>query len=63
MKRRRKGEGDRTGSGWAGHADVGVDEAFATCGDRRCLRGVDVVAGGEGAAAGGQAGLVGELLD
>lgn len=46
-----------------GNGDVSVDEGLAALGDDRLLGGVQVVAGGEGAAAGGQLGLVRELLD
>lgn len=45
------------------HADVSVDDSLAARGDDGSLGRVDIVAGGEGAAAGGQACLVRELLD
>ena len=45
------------------HADVCVDERFAPRGDAGVAGGVQVVAGREGAAAGREAGFVGELLD
>lgn len=52
-----------TGSGGHSHADICVDECLAPCGYDGDLGRVDVVASCEGAAACGQAGLVGELLD
>lgn len=58
-----EGEGKRTCTGGNGNADVGVDQDLAPGGDRRVLGGVDVVAGGEGAAPRGHLGLVRELLD
>lgn len=45
------------------HADVGVDKGFATRRDDGSLGGIDIVAGGKGAATGGQACLLRELLD
>ena len=47
-----------TGTSGNGHANVGVDQGLAARGDDRLAGRVEVVAGGEGAAAGGQAGLV-----
>lgn len=45
------------------HADVGVDKSFAPRRDDRGLGRIDIVAGGKGAATGGQACLLRELLD
>lgn len=45
------------------HADVRVNECLAARGDDGSLGCIDVVAGGKGAAPGGKACLVRELLD
>lgn len=55
--------GQRTGSCRAGHTDVRINKGLATRGYDRRLGSVDVVASGEGAAAGRQASLLGQLLD
>ena len=52
-----------TGSGGYRHADIGVYQHLAPGRHDGGLGGIDVVAGGEGAAACRQAGLVRELLD
>lgn len=53
----------RTGSSWAGHADVCVNEALAARGDDRRLGRIYVVASGKCATACGQACLIGKFLD
>lgn len=58
-----KGREQRTGSSWAGHADVRVDKGLAMRRYNRRLGSVNVVASGEGAAASRQASLLGQLLD
>lgn len=58
-----RARGERTGPGRNSHADIGVHEHLSPRGHDRVLRGVDVVAGCEVAAASGQPAFVGELLD
>jgi len=58
-----RGEGEHTCACRNHHADVGVDQGLAPRGDGGLARGVQVVAGGESAAARGHTRLVGELLD
>lgn len=53
----------RTGTSRHGNGNVGVDEGLAARGDRRLLGGVQIVAGGVGAATRGELGLFRELLD
>lgn len=60
---RKVGLRKRTGTGRDGNTDVSIDEDLAARGHRRVLGGVEVVAGGEGAAPRGQASRGGQLLD
>lgn len=60
MKHRQK---RHTGSSWASHANVCVNEALAARGDDRRLGCIDIVASSESAPACGQASLIGEFLD